>query len=137
MLVNTAEQLLNRSEIKILESYCCEGSKVYKILLIINRYDKNTYSPLVVDNIIMTLCFNRRVNKIYFDVLSSTSRRSYSMFSTYKENLGDEEFAKYIKALNRQTIAAASAIGLAGRSAHIVRREAWHNSTLSACLFER
>ena len=71
-----------------------------------------------------------RTNKIYLDVLGFNSRRSFSVFSTYKECLGEYEFAEYIKALNSQTKAIAAATSLAGHRAHIVRREAWHNSVL-------
>jgi len=131
MLINTAEKLLNRTTVKLLESYYDGPIKVYKVLLIINRYDKGTYSPIVVDNIIMTICRNKRLNKIYFDVLNSTSKRSRSMFATYKECLGEYEFSDYVRAIEHQTKAIASVTGLAGRRAHIVRREAWHNAVLS------
>ncbi len=131
MLVNTAEKLLNRSTVKLLETYCQNSIKVYKILLTINRYEDSAYSPLVVDNIIMTICRNRTFNKIYFDVLGSTSRRCYSMFATYKECLGEYEFAEYIRALENQCKTIAGATGLAGHRAHIVRREAWHNEALA------
>ena len=131
MLVNTAEKLFARSTVKLLETYYKKDVKVYKFLLIINRYDKGAYSPIVVDNIVMTICHNKRLNKIYFDVLGSTSRRSYSMFATYKECLGEYEFAEYIKMLEHQVKVIAAATGLAGHRAHIVRREAWHNTTLS------
>ena len=131
MLVNTAEKLLNRSTVKLLETYYKGNVKVYKILLAINRYEEGAYSPLVVDNIIMTICRNNLFNKIYFDVLGSTSRRCFSMFATYKECLGEYEFAEYIRALENQCKTIAGATGLAGHRAHIVRREAWHNETLA------
>ena len=82
MLVNTAEKLLNRSTVKLLETYYKGNVKVYKILVAINRYEEGAYSPLVVDNIIMTICRNNLFNKIYFDVLGSTSRRCFSMFAS-------------------------------------------------------
>ena len=131
MLINTAEKLLNKTTVKLLESYYEGALKVYKILLIVDRYDRGAYSPIIVDNIIMTICRSKRLNKIYFDVLDSTSRRSRSMFATYKECLGEYEFADYIRAIEHQTKAIASVTGLAGRRAHIVRREAWHNAVLA------
>ncbi len=131
MLIDTAEKLMNRTTVKLLETYYSGKVKIYKILVVINRYDRGTYSPIVVDNVIMTISRNEARNKIYFDVLGSTSKRSFSMFATYKECLGEYEFAEYIKALEHQTKTIAAATGLAGYRAHIVRREAWHNDVLS------
>ena len=131
MLIDTAEKLMNRTTVKLLETYYSGKVKIYKILVVINRYDRGTYSPIVVDNVIMTISRNEARNKIYFDVLGSTSKRSFSMFATYKECLGEYEFAEYIKALEHQTKPIAAATGLAGYRAHIVRREAWHNEVLA------
>lgn len=133
MLIDTAEKLISRSSVKILETFYKGDIKVYKILLVISRYDRGTYSPFVVDNIIMTICRSISENKIYFDVLGSTSKRSFSMFATYKECLGEYEFADYIKAIEHQTKVIAGATGLAGHRAHIIRREAWHNEVLARC----
>lgn len=131
MLIDTAEKLMNRTTVKLLETYYSGKVKIYKILVVISRYDRGTYSPIVVDNVIMTISRNEARNKIYFDVLGSTSKRSFSMFATYKECLGEYEFAEYIKALEHQAKTIAAATGLAGYRAHIVRREAWHNDVLS------
>lgn len=131
MLIDTAEKLMNRTTVKLLETYYSGKVKIYKILVVINRYDRGTYSPIVVDNVIMTISRNEARNKIYFDVLGSTSKRSFSMFATYKECLGEYGFAEYIKALEHQTKTIAAATGLAGYRAHIVRREAWHDDVLS------
>lgn len=131
MMVNTAEKLLDRTTVKLLETYRRGGIKIYKLLLIINRYEKGTYSPLVVDNVVMTICRTHSPNRISYNVLRSTSRRCASMFITYKECLGEYEFADYIRDIERQAKSIAAATGLAGHSAHIVRREAWHNSVLA------
>lgn len=133
MLINTAEKLFDRSSVVLLETYYKGGTKVYKFLLSINRYDKGVYSPIVVDNLIMTIQRDPRRNHIWYNVSNVSSRRCRSMFATYQECLGEHEFAEYIKMVEHQVKAITAATGLAGHRAHIVRREAWSSDVLAGC----
>ncbi len=131
MPINTADKLFARSNIDLLETYMIGSCKIYKLLLHINRYESMKFSPLAVDNIIMTIYRNEKRFKICYNVLEATSARCRSIFETYKEALGEYEFADYIRALHNHVKKTASALGIDGRTAHIILPAAWKNATLA------
>ncbi len=131
MLINTCDELFERSTVKLLETFINNGCRVYKILLSINRYESSKFSPLAMDNIVMTIYRNKKRCKICYNVQDTTSPRCRFMFDAYKEALAEFEFANYIRALYYHIEGIAEAVGVAGQLAHIIRYEAWHNEILA------